>query len=228
MTFYSSDIPVAREATQIELAAPAPSKPSLYRTRGKRTLDLALVIMTAPITIVVTGILAIAVLLTGQSPFYVQQRVGLHGKVFRMWKLRTMLPDAERRLEDFLAKHPEAREEWESKQKLIVDPRVTPIGTWLRKTSLDELPQLFNVLNGTMSLVGPRPMMVDQKDQYSGVAYYRLRPGITGFWQVSDRNDCDFGGRVHFDDMYDRVVSLKVDITVLLKTVAVVIRGTGV
>ena len=101
------------------------------------------------------------------------------------------------------------------------------MGRILRKTSLDELPQLWNVANGAMSLVGPRPMMVDQQAFYPGEAYYALRPGLTGLWQVSDRNDCEFAGRVRFDDQYERTVSLRTDIHVIARTVGVVMRGTG-
>ena len=101
------------------------------------------------------------------------------------------------------------------------------MGRVLRKLSIDELPQLLNVLCGSMSLVGPRPMMLDQKHMYDGRAYYALRPGLTGFWQISDRNECSFRNRAHYDDAYNRVVSLKTDLVVMLRTISVVIRGTG-
>lgn len=228
MTFYSVELRQSEQAKPVAVTPKGRPRKSRYRSYGKRMLDIALVLASTPIIVPVIAILAVAVLITGQSPFYVQERVGRFGKTFRMFKLRTMLPNAEERLEVYLAENPAARAEWDSKQKLIEDPRVTPIGNWLRKTSLDELPQLFNVLNGTMSLVGPRPMMVEQKEQYTGVAYYRLRPGLTGLWQVSDRNECEFVGRVRFDEAYDRIVSLTTDIKVLAKTVMVVIKGTGV
>jgi len=226
MAFYSTDI-TRQEKTLVSPATKQPA-PTRYRMVGKRLFDLALVLAASPFIILVITVLAVAVLVTGQSPFYVQKRIGRGGKVFRMWKIRTMLPNAEQRLETYLASNPEARAEWDSKQKLMNDPRITPLGNFLRKSSLDELPQLFNVFNGTMSLVGPRPMMLDQKDQYTGDAYYSLRPGMTGLWQVSDRNDCEFIDRVRFDDIYNRVVSLRTDIGVLVKTVMVVLRGTGV
>jgi exopolysaccharide production protein ExoY len=199
----------------------------MYRTFGKRAFDILVVLATSWFAIPIIALLALVILVTGQSPFFVQKRVGLDGKTFRMWKLRTMLPNAEARLEAYLLTRPSARAEWDKKQKLINDPRVTPIGNWLRKTSMDELPQLFNVLNGTMSLVGPRPMMLDQQSQYSGNSYYNLRPGMTGLWQVSDRNGSDFIGRIGYDDIYDRILSFGTDIRVLLQTVMVVIRGTG-
>lgn len=229
MTFQLTNITTGKEGDSglLPFVRVEPKKPSLYRRFGKRALDLTLVIGTAWFTLPIIAILALIVMVTGQSPFYVQKRIGVNGRTFRMWKLRTMLPNAEQRLREYLATNPEARAEWDSKQKLRNDPRVTPIGNWLRKSSMDELPQLFNVFNGTMSLVGPRPMMLDQKMQYTGSAYYRLRPGITGTWQISDRNDCDFIGRVRYDEDYDREMSFASDIRILLRTVSVVIRGTG-
>jgi exopolysaccharide production protein ExoY len=226
MAFYSTDLRVQDDRATAILVTPK-LRPSLYRMIGKRALDLVLVLMTAPIIVPLIAIMALALLLTGATPFYVQERVGLNGKTFRMWKLRTMLPNAEEHLKSYLAKHPEARAEWDSKQKLLNDPRITPIGSFLRKTSLDELPQLLNVLTGAMSLVGPRPMMLDQKEQYTGTAYYRQRPGMTGLWQISDRNSGEFAGRARFDEIYNRKLSLNVDIYVILRTVVVMLRGTG-
>jgi lipopolysaccharide/colanic/teichoic acid biosynthesis glycosyltransferase len=144
-----------------------------------------------------------------------------------MLKLRTMVPDADRMLEQFLDRNPEARLEWNSTQKLKADPRITPVGRLLRKTSMDELPQLWNVLIGDMSLVGPRPMMPSQRSLYSGVAYYALRPGITGPWQVSDRNEVEFSKRAEFDREYEEDISLLTDLGLLLATMRVVIKGTG-
>lgn len=198
-----------------------------YRHFGKRLLDTFLVLLTSPIIFPIIALLALAIAFTGQNPFYSQKRIGLNGNVFRMWKLRTMLPNAEQHLEDYLESNPEARVEWDSKQKLIHDPRVTPLGHILRKTSLDELPQFFNVLNGTMSLVGPRPMMLCQQGDYAGSGYYELRPGISGFWQISDRNESDFVGRVRFDEIYNRKVSLGTDINVMVRTIGVMLRCTG-
>jgi exopolysaccharide production protein ExoY len=127
----------------------------------------------------------------------------------------------------YLAETPEARAEWDATQKLKQDPRITVVGRMLRKTSLDELPQLFNVLTGDMSLVGPRPIMVNQKALYPGQRYYDMRPGLTGLWQVSDRNECSFAGRVRFDDIYHRTMSFGTDLRILGQTVSVVLRGTG-
>ena len=198
-----------------------------YRRFGKRAVETAAIVLTAPVTVLFTLVMAIAIAMDGHNPFYTQLRVGRDGRHFRMWKLRTMVPDADARLAGTLEADPVAREEWRTTQKLKADPRVTRVGRLLRKTSLDELPQLWNVLNGTMALVGPRPMMVSQKDAYSGRAYYRLRPGITGLWQVSERNEGDFAGRVRFDEVYDRSLSPAMDAWIVVRSVAVVMRGTG-
>jgi lipopolysaccharide/colanic/teichoic acid biosynthesis glycosyltransferase len=198
-----------------------------YRFFFKRALDLTLVIVSLPVVLPLILTLALLIMLTGNLPFYAQQRLGRGGVPFRMWKLRTMVRDADEHLEAYLQTAPEARREWDINQKLKDDPRITPLGRVLRKTSIDELPQLFNVLNGTMSLVGPRPMMVHQQDSYHGQAYFDMRPGITGIWQVSERNDCSFEARVDFDNRYNREMSLKTDLALLVKTVGVVCRATG-
>ena len=200
---------------------------SIYRTGGKRALDLVAVLMSAPIVVVVVGLLALVVALGGSRPFYTQSRIGRHGRIYRIWKLQTMVRDADRLLENHLAKDPVARAEWDTLQKLKVDPRVTPVGRFLRKSSLDELPQLWNVLVGDMSLVGPRPMMCSQKSMYPGQAYYDLKPGITGYWQISDRNETGFRQRAAFDNRYAAEMSFKTDTSILLSTVKVVLRGTG-
>jgi lipopolysaccharide/colanic/teichoic acid biosynthesis glycosyltransferase len=126
-----------------------------------------------------------------------------------------------------LAANSSARAEWNTTQKLVNDPRITRIGSFLRKSSMDELPQLLNVLRGDMSLVGPRPMMPCQQVLYPGQAYYRLRPGITGFWQISQRNLCSFANRAKFDSRYEAKMSLVTDLRVLLGTIRVVLRCTG-
>jgi len=204
-----------------------PEGRALYRAYFKRALDLALVILSAPISIPLIAVFALLVAMDGNRPFYSQLRVGRNGQHFRIWKLRTMVPDADKFLEMYLATNPVARLEWDTTQKLKNDPRVTRVGAVLRKLSLDELPQLLNVFNGTMSVVGPRPMMVSQKVLYTGRAYYELRPGITGLWQVSDRNEGEFAGRAIYDDLYDRTLSLGTDLRVLMRTVLVVLRATG-
>jgi len=198
-----------------------------YLRLAKRVFDVTAVVVSLPIVLPVVLVLALLVALNGGQPFYRQMRVGKDGRKFQIWKLRTMVPDAKEKLDSFLAEHPEARAEWDNLQKLKHDPRITPLGRVLRKLSLDELPQLFNVLNGTMSLVGPRPMMPEQQVYYPGRSYYALRPGITGLWQISDRNNCEFADRAKFDDDYYKTVSLMTDFRVLFSTIFVVIRGTG-
>lgn len=200
---------------------------SVYRTYFKRVLDLTLVSIAAIPVLIILGICALLVARDGGSPFYCQTRVGRFGKTFKMWKLRSMVTNAEKALEDHLAKDPAARAEWDRNQKLRHDPRITKVGAILRKTSLDELPQLWNVVKGEMSLVGPRPMMVEQQVLYPGSAYYALRPGLTGFWQVSVRNESSFAERANYDAEYLKKVSLVEDVKVIWKTVSVVTQGTG-
>lgn len=205
----------------------ASSLNGFYRAKGKALLDYIFVLLAIPVALPLIGIIALMVALGGGSPFYTQRRLGRNGVVFYMLKIRTMVRDADDVLAAYLASNPEARREWNSKQKLCNDPRVTPIGRILRKTSLDELPQLWNVLRGDMSLVGPRPMTTEQKSLYPGRAYYEMRPGITGNWQVSDRNESNFAERAIFDEQYFRKTSLKTDMALLYQTIWVVIRGTG-
>ncbi len=202
-------------------------KRGIYRNGLKRTLDTALIVLAVPLVLPLMALMILMVARDGGRPFYTQTRIGRDGRRFRMWKLRTMVHDADQRLSEYLATDPVARAEWDATQKLKSDPRITRMGRFLRKSSLDELPQLWNVLNGSMSLVGPRPMMVDQQAFYYGQGYYNLRPGITGFWQVSDRNEGDFSGRVQHDDAYDRQVSLATDAAILGRTFGVVLRCTG-
>jgi exopolysaccharide production protein ExoY len=198
-----------------------------YRHVLKRLIDIVAVILAAPVVVPAVVVLALLVRRDGGPAFYVQNRIGLGGRIFRCWKLRSMVPNADSELEALLARSPQARREWDIHQKLRADPRITPIGQLIRKTSLDELPQLWNVLLGDMSLVGPRPMLPEQSPLYPGRAYYSLRPGITGFWQVSDRNGTAFAARAHYDSEYDSRVSLLTDLLVLLATIRVVLRGTG-
>ena len=144
-----------------------------------------------------------------------------------MWKLRSMVHDADEQLEQYLEENPTARTEWDMNQKLAVDPRVTRLGKTLRATSLDELPQLWNVLIGDMSLVGPRPMMPCQQELYPGRAYFRMLPGITGPWQVSKRNKSTFADRADFDQAYEQSLSFTNDLRLLFKTISVVFSRTG-
>ena len=212
-------------ATPMILAGPTGRGP--YRRFFKRAFDITAIVLAAPAVLPIVAIAAVLVARDGGSPFYTQMRVGKGGKRFRMWKLRSMVRDADERMEEFLASDPEARMEWDRTQKLKADPRITRMGKFLRKSSLDELPQLWNVLVGDMSLVGPRPMMISQQSLYPGQAYYALRPGITGYWQTSGRNRTTFEARVQFDDAYEADLSLLTDMKVLAATVGVVVQGTG-
>jgi len=204
-----------------------PYKAGPYRSVMKRALDIAAVVVAAPIMAPLILALALGVRRDGGGAFYSQQRVGLDGRHFRMWKLRIMVTDADDRMADYLAANPAARMEWEATQKLKRDPRITPFGQFLRRSSLDELPQLWNVFCGEMSLVGPRPMMLNQQALYPGTAYYRLRPGITGYWQTRGRNGTTFAARAEYDAAYDAEVSLATDFKVLSETVGVVMKFTG-
>ncbi|EDZ48350.1 UDP-galactose-lipid carrier transferase [Rhodobacterales bacterium Y4I] len=199
-----------------------------YRIAGKRALDLLLAILSLPLTLPVVALCAAALWLEGGRPFYTQPRLGRGGKVFRILKLRTMVRDADALLQHYLDSDPALRREWQDTQKLKNDPRITPVGRLLRMTSLDELPQLWNVFKGDMSLVGPRPMMPEQLPLYGDAAtYFALRPGITGVWQVSVRNEGSFDSRVRADVEYRDGLSLGRDLGLIWRTFGVVMKGTG-
>ena len=200
---------------------------SIYRNGAKRIFDVTLVLLTLPITLTLILFLLLLVALDGRNPLYLQKRIGRDGRVFHMFKIRTMVAGAEELLEEHLSQNAEARHEWNETQKLKRDPRITRIGLFLRKSSLDELPQLLNVLVGDMSLVGPRPIMLEQEALYPGEAYFQLRPGLTGPWQISDRNETRFAERASFDSQYLSTFSLSDDVAILLRTINVVLRGTG-
>jgi Undecaprenyl-phosphate galactose phosphotransferase WbaP len=165
----------------------------------------------------------------GGSTTYGHERVGLNGKKFKCLKFRSMVMNSKEVLEELLANNSEAREEWEREFKLKNDPRVTPIGAFLRKTSLDELPQLWNVFKGEMSLVGPRPVIEEELERYNGdVDYYLMaKPGMSGLWQVSGRSDTDYETRVYLDSWYVKNWSLWYDVVILFKTVGVVLDREG-
>ena len=199
-----------------------------YPELGKSLFDIVVILLTLPLTLTVMTLAALALWIEGGNPFYVQKRLGRNGRVFKMVKLRTMSRNAEAVLQDLIAKDPAVRAEWEFTQKLKNDPRITPVGGFLRKTSIDELPQIWNVVIGDMSLVGPRPMMPDQLPLYGDPrAYFALSPGMSGFWQVCDRNETGFAKRNEADRSYLQRVSLWVDTMVMWKTISVVLRRTG-
>jgi lipopolysaccharide/colanic/teichoic acid biosynthesis glycosyltransferase len=168
--------------------------------------------------------------LSGPGPiFYGQKRIGQGGRPIRVWKFRSMVKDADRALHAHLAAHPAAQAEWDANHKLRHDPRITWIGGFLRASSLDELPQLWNVLRGDMSLVGPRPIVRDEAARYEQdfSLYGRVKPGITGMWQVSGRSDTTYAERVHLDSYYVRNWSLWLDLAIIGQTVWVVAVRRG-
>ena len=198
---------------------------------AKRAVDLLAVGLTAPLWLPLVGLAAAAVWLGDRrSPFYFQERIGEGGRPFRTNKLRTMVPDAEAVLARALDADPALRDEWDTTFKLARDPRITRVGALLRRASLDELPQLFDVLRGTMSLVGPRPLpRYHHEDLPERVRDLRerVRPGITGLWQVSGRSDAGNVGMERWDPYYVRNWSLWLDAVILVRTVQVVFRGSG-
>lgn len=203
---------------------------SFYRRRGKRILDLAIVLVFAPAWVSLVLLLSLLARLDGGPAFFGHVRVGRGGEKFRCWKLRTMVPYAEQRLASYLADNPAAAAEWAANQKLARDPRVTVIGGVLRKSSLDEVPQLFNVLLGQMSLVGPRPVTEAELNRYGQVkrAYVTVSPGVTGPWQVRGRNEkLTYAERVELDAEYTNKVSAILDISILLKTIPAVLKLSG-
>lgn len=196
---------------------------------AKRTFDLVvstlLLILLSPLF----AWLAYQVSRDGGKPFYGHERVGQNGRLFKCYKLRSMILNSQQALQELIDSDPLARAEWERDFKLKNDPRITPIGAMLRKTSLDELPQLWNVLKGEMSLVGPRPIIFDELARYENdVSYYLLvKPGMTGLWQVSGRSDVDYATRVYLDSWYVKNWSLWLDIAILFKTIDVVFGRDG-
>lgn len=195
----------------------------------KRVFDLVVSLSALVLGLPVLLWIAAKVLASGRPIFYGHERVGQHNKTFPCYKFRTMAPNADQLLADLLERDPVARAEWERDFKLKNDPRITPIGQFLRKTSLDELPQLWNVLKGEMSLVGPRPVVEAELERYGNqVAYYlEASPGITGLWQISGRNDISYDERVYLDAWYVKNWSLFSDIVILFKTVKVIFKKEG-
>ena len=201
-----------------------------WARRTKRALDLfgAVVggLLVSPILLTIYGLIK----LDSQGPaFYGHWRLGADGKHFFCWKFRTMHPHAEQVLEEYLRTNPYLRAEWERNQKLRDDPRVTRVGRFLRKTSLDELPQLWNVLRGQMSLSGPRPIVDGEVSKYGEVyaLYKRIKPGMTGAWQVSGRSGTSYAERVGMDSHYVRNWSFWLDLVILARTIKIVLLGRG-
>ncbi len=200
------------------------------RQMVKRTMELGLILIFLPIILPLMLLLAVLIKLDSSGPvFFGHDRIGMDGKDIRIWKFRTMYKGAGLALEECLATDPALRAEWGENHKLACDPRITHVGRILRKTSLDELPQLWNVLRGDLSLVGPRPIVWDEVSKYqAGFALYKkVKPGLTGLWQVSGRSDTSYAERVRLDAYYVRNWSIWFDIYILVKTPGEVFRCRG-
>lgn len=203
--------------------------PAMRTNSAKRLLDIVgsatLIVLLLPVMFIVAFLIS----RDGGSPIYRQRRVGLNGKMFDCLKFRSMILNSQEVLDNLLKSDPEALQEWRETQKLSDDPRITRIGKFIRATSLDELPQLWNVLKGDMSLVGPRPIIRDEIIRYGCYfAHYKsVRPGLTGLWQVSGRSNTSYSHRVELDTNYVNNVSFVGDIQILLKTVKVVLKREG-
>ena len=197
---------------------------------AKRAFDIVFALLAllffAPLLL---GIAALLKLREGGNVLFAQERVGRGGRRFRCLKFRTMVPDAQERLAEILETDPLARAEWEASRKLTNDPRISCLGHFLRRTSLDELPQFINVLKGDMSVVGPRPIVAEEMILYREhiVDYLAVRPGVTGLWQVSGRSDTTFDERVALDSRYVRSMGLLDDVRIVARTVGVLLNQKG-
>jgi exopolysaccharide production protein ExoY len=203
----------------------------MFRAVAGRVIDLT--IATFVLAMMLPALLIIALFIwsaDGASPIFAHRRVGRGKRLFPCYKFRTMVPDAEKRLRAFLEQNASAAEEWRRDRKLRDDPRVTALGRFLRKSSLDEIPQLVNVLLGHMTLVGPRPIVEEEQARYGKylVHYCSVKPGITGLWQISGRNDVSYRRRVALDTYYSRSKkSLRFDLLILTKTIPAVVLAKG-
>lgn len=196
----------------------------------KRAMDI--VIAFSALILLLPAIAMIALILIiqdGRPIFFSHRRIGLHGREFSCLKFRTMRRDAEKLLGELLQNSAASRREWEATRKLKNDPRITKFGSFLRHSSLDELPQLINVLRGEMSLVGPRPIVSAEIPHYADafIYYVSIKPGVTGLWQINGRSDTSYSERVRLDVLYAKTGTLRTDLIILIKTVAVVMLGRG-
>ena len=198
---------------------------------AKRTIDIIGSLVGVAFLLPLTFIIYIANLIEKNNGpiFYIQERIGKNGKLFKMYKFRSMVVDADKKLFQYLEENEEAREEYTKYKKLKYDPRITKVGEFIRKTSIDEFPQFINVLKGEMSLVGPRPYLPREKEDMKYYYPYIVenKPGITGFWQVSGRSNTTFNERLDFDVIYYKNRSLKYDFRILCKTLLKVLKKEG-
>jgi len=223
-------VEAVRPAGATLLTIGAPRLLGVGPRRIKRIFDLVFAALLALAAALPALLIALAIILDSRGPvFFGHTRVGRGRRSFRLWKFRSMSDDAHARLAEYLAANPGRAREWARTHKLRADPRVTRVGRFLRKTSLDELPQLWNVLWGDMSLIGPRPIVSQEASKYGvGFALYsQVLPGLTGLWQVSGRNDMHYGRRVDLDCQYIRNWTVALDLKILLRTAGVVARGRG-
>lgn len=214
----------------VPVAAIAPGSRFPVWRGAKRMLDLALVLAAAPFVLPLLLPMIALIRASGGPVLFGHVRVGRDGRPFRCWKLRTMVSDADARLRRHLAEDGAAAAEWQATRKLARDPRITALGRALRKSSLDELPQLWNVFRGDMSLIGPRPVTAAELAEYdppARAAYLALRPGITGLWQVTGRNALTLAERSRLDRAYAENFGPAQDLRILMRTVPVVLAGTG-
>ena len=196
----------------------------------KRCLDIFLCLIAAPIVLPVSLVIAVAIKITSPGPiFYGHKRIGKNHTQLKCWKFRSMCIDADKKLKEILATDPVRAAEWEKDRKFTDDPRVTKLGKFLRKTSLDELPQLWNIFIGQMSFVGPRPVTEPELSKYGQFADYVLsvKPGLSGMWQISGRSDTGYEERITLDTYYIQNWSMWLDIWIIIKTIWVVINGKG-
>lgn len=228
-----SSVPVGPLSPQGAPAVAVPSTGAGDRAalpRVKRAMDVAIAGAALLLALPVFLLLALAVRADGGPAFYAHPRVGRGGRLFGCLKFRSMVVDSQARLDALLAADADARAEWEATRKLRRDPRVTRIGRFLRATSLDELPQLLNVLKGEMSVVGPRPVTLAELDRHYGAAaahYLSVRPGITGLWQVSGRSETSYDQRVALDVAYVSQPSVLADLRILARTPVAVLSRRG-
>ena len=196
----------------------------------KRSLDIAACLLASPLLILATIVISIIIKITSPGPvFFGHKRVGRYHKEIKCWKFRSMVNNSQEMLEHILATDPVRAAEWEKDRKFTDDPRVTKFGKFLRKTSLDELPQLWNVFTGEMSLIGPRPVTVPELEKYGKYTDYVLsvKPGLSGMWQISGRSDTGYEERINLDTYYIQNWSVWIDLWILIKTIAVVLKGKG-
>lgn len=208
-----------------------PFEGSVKRLPLKRAFDIVfsatVLILSLPLFVIV----AASIFFSSRGKIvYAHHRIGRGGRPFRCYKFRTMYPDADIRIKEILEKYPEYRKEWEQNHKLKNDPRITPIGTFLRKTSLDEFPQFWNILKGDLSVVGPRPVVKAELEKHFGAKASKIlsvRPGLTGLWQISGRSDTNYQTRILLDEQYVDNQSFLKDLKIISKTIPVMLKSKG-